>query len=92
MLGNSSDHLFRLEDALRVRVDSLVQHAGCEIHCDRHPAQSADGDQSRQRPFKLANVALHASRNLFNNIVSNKDATLFCLSAQNCNAGFKIRR
>ena len=92
VLGDGGDHLLWLKDALRVRIDSLVQYARCELHRDRHAAESANSDKSRQCAFKLAHVALHAARNLFNNIVCNDDATLFRLGAQDCNARLKIWR
>ena len=90
MLRNGGDNLLRLKDALRVWIDSLVQHARREFHRHRHAAEAADSDKPRQCAFKLAHVALHAPRDLLNNIVSNDDATLFGLGAQDRNACFEI--
>ena len=92
VFGDNGNHLLRLKDALRARIDRLAQHPCGELHRDRHAAEATHRNETGERPFKFAHIALHAAGDLLQHIICNDHAALFNLAAQNGDSRLKIRR
>ena len=92
VFGDNGNHLLRLKDALRARIDRLAQYPCGELHRDRHAAEAAHSNQTGERPFKFAHIALHAAGDLLQHIIGHDHAALFNLAAQNGDPCLKIRR